>query len=74
MSIHRPPCVMSDTEQFYVCLCACGVVHLSFGPTVINATPETVIALSETLREVSQELRRRLAAPENVIRGHFPSA
>ena len=52
------PCVMTDTHQFYVRLCPCGVVHLSFGPAVIHATPETVVAIAETLRELSVGLRK----------------
>jgi hypothetical protein len=87
MSIHKPPCVMTSSDDFYVCVCGCGLVHLSFGPAVVNATPETVIALSETLREVSAALRAKLssggaaaepaapppAQPHNVVRGRFPA-
>ena len=64
---------MTDTNQFFVRLCQCGVVHLSFGPAVIHATPETVIAITETLKEVSTGLRQKLKAsiashPAPVIR------
>lgn len=86
MGTSHSPCVMSNTEQFFVKLCSCGVVHLNFGPTVVNATPETIIAITETLREISSELRKRLSQEDsvnghqaaidfdgNVIRGRFPS-
>lgn len=75
---------MTNTDQFYVRICGCGVVHLCFGATTLNLSAETVIAVTETLKEVSQELRVRMmndtANPDsamidadgNVIRGHFP--
>jgi hypothetical protein len=86
MSIHHPPCVMTNTDQFFVRICGCGVVHLSFGPAIINVTQETAIAISETLREVSLELRKRIACYDpadadqaannpnsNVVLGRFPA-
>jgi hypothetical protein len=79
------PCVMTDTEQFYVRVCGCGVVHLCFGATLINLSPEAIIAVTETLKEVSNKLRFQmmdhpvdagasaLDADRNVIRGYFPT-
>lgn len=79
---------MTDTEQFFVRVCDCGVVHLSFGPAIVNATPETVIAITETLKGISAELRNSLRQAEdsidgdqavrsphggNVVRGRFPA-
>ncbi|MEO5970130.1 MAG: hypothetical protein ABIQ95_09400 [Bdellovibrionia bacterium] len=78
------PCVMTDTEQFYVRICGCGVVHLCFGATLINLAPEAIIAVTETLKEVSNKLRFQMmgdpvdadASPvdidRTVIRGYFP--
>ena len=57
---HSVPCVMTSSDQFYVRLCTCGVVHLSFGCTVINVSPEAAVAISETLREVTENLRIEL--------------
>jgi hypothetical protein len=51
---------MTNTDQFYIRICGCGVVHLSFGATVINISAETAIAITETLKEVSVDLRNRL--------------
>ncbi len=78
------PFVMNNTEQFCVRVCGCGVVHLCFGATLINLGPEALIAVTETLREVSSKLRcQMMIDPVNadaatldsdgtVIRGHFP--
>ena len=57
---HSVPCVMTSSDQFYVRLCTCGVVHLSFGCTVINVSPDAAVAISETLREVTENLRIEL--------------
>ncbi len=82
---HAVPCVMTNMEQFHVRVCGCGVVHISFGSTVVNVSSEVAIAISETLREVSGELRKRLALQnsgkldqptfnsDNVILGKFPT-
>ena len=51
------PCVMTDTNSFYVRICGCGIVHLCFGPTTLNLSPESVVAVTETLKEISAELR-----------------
>ncbi|MGE0616647.1 MAG: hypothetical protein AB7P04_13515 [Bacteriovoracia bacterium] len=80
MSNHGGPCVMTNTDQFYVRACGCGVVHLSFGPSVINVSQEAFVAVAETMAELSQEIRKRIQAPEqatvdsagNVIYGRFP--
>ncbi len=78
------PCVMTDTDSFYVKVCGCGVVHLNFGPTLLNLSPEVLVAVSETLKEVAQGIRLKwnedLArvdhlTPETdgtVIQGRFP--
>lgn len=78
------PCVMTDTTSFFVRICPCGVVHLCFGSTTLNLSPQTVIAVTETLKEVSFEIQSRvLSAPTsdfktldtslaNVIHGKFP--
>lgn len=86
MSNHHAPCVMTDTEQFLVRICGCGVIHLNFGPAIINMTPEALIAVSETLREVALEVRKRIAREDpvnaddaaidpngNIVWGRFPS-
>jgi hypothetical protein len=77
---------MQDTDSFFVRICNCGVVHLCFGPTTLNVSEQTVIAITATLKEVSQELislgRIQTKKPEpvhaketslNVIQGHFGS-
>lgn len=67
------PCVMTSTEDFYVRLCGCGVVHLSFGSTVLNLSPQVTVAITETLKELSENIRSRQVgeACGNVIRGPF---
>lgn len=61
MGLHYPgQCIMTNTDQFFVKVCGCGVVHLNFGVAVINVTAETAVAISETLREVATELRSKL--------------
>jgi hypothetical protein len=77
--------IMRDTDSFYVKICGCGVVHLCFGPTTLNLTGHAIIAITETLKGVSQELLSRLnneTIPEtqplspaegNVIQIHFPN-
>ncbi len=85
MSTDHAPCVMTDTEQFYIRACGCGIIHLNFGPAVINVTAEVMIAITETLKEAASELRTRLNAEDpvnsgeaaidvsgNVIVGRFP--
>ena len=84
MSFHHDmPCIMTTTEQFYVRLCSCGVVHLNFGYSVVNVSPEAAIAITETLKELSSELRKRVIPPKveekeeepgqnNLIVGKFP--
>lgn len=84
---HGGPCIMTDTDQFYVRICGCGVVHLSFGVAVINVSIETAIAITETLKEVSTDLRNRLQCHDpmnadqatidpasNVVYGRFPNS
>ncbi len=81
MSIHSPSCVLSNPEQFYVKVCSCGVVHLSFGFAMINTTPEALIAITETLKDVTYELKKKIKAQspqltqeqiiDNVIQGPF---
>lgn len=56
-STAHTPCVMTDTDSFYVRICGCGVVHLCFGPTTLNLSPESVVAVTETLKEISAALR-----------------
>lgn len=56
--------IMRDTEAFYVRICGCGVVHLCFGPTTLNLTQQAVVAVSETLKEVAQELVLRTLRTE----------
>jgi hypothetical protein len=51
--------VLKDTDSFYVKICNCGVVHLCFGPTTLNLTGQAVIAVTETLKQVSEELYSR---------------
>lgn len=85
---HSVPCVMTSSEQFFVRVCACGVVHMSFGCTVVNVSSEAAVAIAETLREVTDtlrlEIRKRLLAnptsefaePQElgkVISGRFPA-
>ena len=67
---------MKDTDSFYIRLCPCGVVHLCFGAATINLTAEALIAVSETLKEVTASLRQKLhsSLPDNVIAGNFTSA
>jgi hypothetical protein len=85
MSNDHTPCVMTTMDSFYVKACGCGVIHLCFGPTTLNLSPEVVIAVTETLREVARDLRNQLIEPErsekhtanaqefgNVIQGKFP--
>ena len=81
---HHPtaPCIMTNTDQFFVRICGCGVVHMNFGCAIINVSYETAIAITETLKDVSTELKRHLAPAmgntgeplNNVIQGHFPVA
>lgn len=54
---HSVPNVMTNSDQFFVRLCGCGVVHMSFGCTVVNLSPEAAVAISETLREVTDSLK-----------------
>ena len=76
---------MTNTSEFFVRVCGCGVVHLSFGCTIVNVSPEAAIAISETLREVATELKKRIPAAtpdqssgtpqeprDNIIVGNFP--
>jgi len=68
--------VMKDMDSFYIRLCACGVIHLCFGSTTINLTSEALIAVSETLKEITPSLRQKHAPistplPDNVIPGNF---
>ena len=65
-SHHLSPCVMSNTDQFFVRVCGCGVVHLSFGCATINVSSKTAIAITETLKEVTLELRRKLDSMEQL--------
>jgi hypothetical protein len=78
---------MTDTEQFFVRICGCGVVHLCFGPSVVNVTLGTALAITETLKEVMDEAFRRArqagqpvdanaatSSESNVVFGHFPSS
>jgi hypothetical protein len=65
------PCVMTNTDQFFVRVCECGVVHLSFGSAVIHVSSKAAIAITETLREVSQELRKQLES-DSVASGSTP--
>jgi len=44
----------------------CGMVHLNFGVAVINLTLEDTIAVTETLQEVSEALRKHLHAHDPV--------
>jgi len=75
---------MTNTDDFYVRICGCGVVHLSFGATTLNLSSEAVIAVTETLKGISREVRTQLkkqmtqleaSAPSsegNVVQGRFP--
>jgi hypothetical protein len=77
--------IMKDTDSFYVRICNCGVVHLCFGPTTLNLTPDAVIAVTETLKQVSHELLIKKTTethpnapavelnPGNVLQGNFGS-
>jgi hypothetical protein len=60
MTSHHAPCVMTETDQFFVRICGCGVVHLNIGFAVINLSPEATIAVTETLKEVSAKLRKQM--------------
>ena len=63
--------IMKDTDSFYVRICNCGVVHLCFGATTLNLTQDAVIAVTETLKEITQELelrKKREPAPPPEIR------
>lgn len=55
------PCVMTNTDSFYFRICDCGVIHLCFGATTLNLSPEALIAVSETLKEVSAKLKSELS-------------
>ena len=65
--------VMSDLSQFAVRICGCGVVHLCFGPTTLNITPEARIQLSDSLRKVVLEFQNPMTEG-NVITGLFPNS
>lgn len=54
------PCVMTDTEQFYVRFCPCGVVHLAFGPSVVNLSVAAFFSVTESLQSLSAEMRERM--------------
>ena len=86
-SHHSSPCIMKNTDQFFVRICGCGVVHMNFGCAIINVSSETAIAITETLKEVSHQLRQQLESNDpmnadqatidssgNVIKGRFPFA
>ena len=83
--MNHAPCVMTNTDQFLIRVCGCGVVHLSFGPAIINVTAEAMIAITETMKDVAATLRQQLAGEDavnadevsidasgNVIFGRFP--
>jgi hypothetical protein len=75
--------IMQDTDSFYVRICGCGVIHLCFGATTLNLTHQAVIAVSETLKEITSELHFKTqmdsitqdpqinSESANVIQGHF---
>src|SRR5689334_2792438 len=81
--IHTP-CVMRDTDQFFVRVCGCGIIHLCFGATTLNLAPEALIAVTETLKDLSDAIKMKMKAdPINadaatigpggvVVRGNFP--
>jgi hypothetical protein len=74
---------MKDTDSFYVRICGCGVIHLCFGATTINLTEQAVIAVTETLKNVSLELISKMQIKSdqsnpsnfpdtgNIIQGNF---
>ncbi len=57
MSAHYAPCVMTNTDQFSVRLCGCGVVHLTFGVSAVHVSPEALVAMSDILQGVAAEIR-----------------
>lgn len=85
MSVHHSSRVMKNAEDFSMRICGCGVVHLNFGATSVTATPEAVIGMAETLKEVAHTLKGSLrnhdpvnADPAtidpagNIVAGRFP--
>lgn len=60
----NPGSVMTNTDHFFVKVCGCGVVHICWGPTTLNLTREAFIAVSETLKEISTQLKRQFF-PDN---------
>lgn len=65
--------IMRDTDSFYVRICSCGVVHLCFGPTTLNLTPHAMIAVTETLKQVSEEVKIRVQANSEISKQAPPA-
>ncbi len=56
------PSVMTFTDDFFHRTCPCGTIQLAFGPTLIQMSPDALIAISATLAELAEELRRHKRA------------
>lgn len=69
MHSSHSPCVMTDTEQFYVRFCPCGVVHLAFGPSVVNLSRDAFLMVSESLQALSAEMKAQMTR-SNVVSLH----
>ena len=65
---------MTSMDSFFAKVCQCGVIHVCFGPTMLNLSPEVLIAVTETLKSLSSEVRVRLTSQTlaPVIQGNFP--
>jgi len=57
--MHGSSCVLTDKEQFYVRVCGCGVVHLGFGASSVNVSPDLIPFIAETLAIVARDLEMR---------------